>query len=72
MGRIKSTLIKRTARELVERLPEIFDKDFEVNKKALGRTMPSIRTRNRIAGQISRIKKNTKNIIEENGVQEND
>jgi len=65
MGRIKSTLIKRTARELIEKTPETFSKDFEENKKALGHTMPSIRIRNRIAGQISRVKKNTKKIIDE-------
>jgi|APSaa5957512622_1039677.scaffolds.fasta_scaffold98697_2 small subunit ribosomal protein S17e len=72
MGRIKSTLIKRTAKGLVEKAPEIFKKDFETNKKVLGRSMPSKRTRNRIAGQITRIKRNTKKIIDEdNGQQDN-
>ncbi len=64
MGRIKTTLIKRTARQLVEETPESFDKDFEKNKKALGRTMPSKRLRNQIAGYISRIKKNTHKLTE--------
>lgn len=65
MGRIKTTLVKRTARELVDKSPETFNEDFGNNKKALGSTMPSKRLRNMIAGYASRIKKNTKKIIEE-------
>lgn len=34
-----------------------FNKDFEKNKAILGRTMPSKRLRNRIAGLISRMKR---------------
>ena len=63
MGRIKSTLVKRTARELLNKNPELFSKDFEKNKKTLGREMPSKPLRNKIAGYISRLKKNTKKII---------
>jgi small subunit ribosomal protein S17e len=63
MGRIKSTLIKRTARQLVEKSPESFSSDFEQNKKALGNTMPSKRLRNRIAGYISRLKKRNHKIL---------
>jgi ribosomal protein S17E len=33
-----------------------FNKDFEKNKSILGRTMPSKRLRNKIAGLISRMK----------------
>jgi small subunit ribosomal protein S17e len=65
MGRIKSKLIKRTARQLVEKTPESFEKTFDENKKALGSILASKKTRNKIAGYITRIKKNTKNIIEE-------
>ena len=64
MGRIKSTLTKRTSKQLVENSPESFEKTFEENKKALGRTVPSKKMRNKIAGYVTRIKKNTKNIIE--------
>ena len=65
MGRIKSKLIKRTARQLVEKTPESFDKEFNTNKKALGNnTVESKKTRNKIAGYISRIKKNSKKLIE--------
>ncbi len=65
MGRIKSTLIKRTSRQLIEKSDESFGKTFEENKKALGSILPSKRTRNRIAGYIARIKKNTKTIIDD-------
>jgi len=74
MGRIKSTLVKRTSRQLIEKSPESFDKTFETNKKALDKTLSSKKMRNKIAGYIARIKKNTKNIIEddssENGTKE--
>ncbi|MFA4960090.1 MAG: 30S ribosomal protein S17e [Candidatus Pacearchaeota archaeon] len=65
MGRIKSKLIKRTARQLVEKTPESFDKTFDKNKRSLGDILESKKTRNKIAGYITRIKKNTKKIIEE-------
>jgi small subunit ribosomal protein S17e len=56
MGRIKSTLIKRTARSLLKE--EIkFTEKFEDNKNILGTTMPSKRLRNKIAGYITRINK---------------
>ncbi len=65
MGRIKTTIIKRTAKQLVEKSSESFEKNFEANKKKLGSTMPSKRMRNMIAGYITRIKKNTHKIIKE-------
>ena len=64
MGRIKSTLIKRSSRQLIENSPESFGKTFEENKKALGNILPSKKMRNKIAGYIARIKKNTKTIID--------
>ena len=57
MGRIKSTLIKRTTKELIKK--EQFFPDFEKNKKILGRTMPSKRIRNMVAGYITRIIKSS-------------
>jgi small subunit ribosomal protein S17e len=63
MGRIKSTLIKRTSKQLIENSNESFGKTFEENKKALGNILPSKKMRNKIAGYIARINKNTKNII---------
>lgn len=55
MGRIKSTMIKKTARQLLEG-ENVFTADFEHNKKVLGDSMPSKSTRNKIAGYISRLK----------------
>jgi len=65
MGRIKTTLVKRTAIGLIDKSPESFTEKFEDNKKALGNTMPSKRLRNMIAGFISRRKRNTHKIIKE-------
>jgi len=55
MGCIKSTLIKRTAEQLMEQMPGTFADDFESNKKILGRSLPSKRISNRVAGYISRV-----------------
>ncbi len=64
MGRIKSTLIKRTSRQLIENSDESFGKTFEENKKTLGSILSSKKVRNKIAGYIARIKKNRKIIID--------
>ena len=63
MGRIKSKLVKRTARQLIQKGDESFGKTFEENKKILGNTLPGKKTRNKIAGYIARIKTNRKTII---------
>ena len=65
MGRIKSSLIKRTARTLEKE--DGFSEDFNRNKKMLGATMPSKSVRNKIAGYISRLKSNRKKEITLNG-----
>ncbi|MCD4771490.1 30S ribosomal protein S17e [archaeon] len=65
MGRIKPTLVKRTSRQLIEKSSDSFGKTFEENKKALGNTLPSKKMRNKIAGYIARIKRNTKTIIDD-------
>ncbi len=64
MGRIKTTLIKRTSRQLLAQSGDSFGKTFEENKKSLGYTLPSKRMRNKIAGYIARLKRNTKTIID--------
>ena len=58
MGRIKSKLVKRTTRAIIEKESRLTP-DFEKNKKALAGVTPSKRIRNQIAGYISRIKKRT-------------
>jgi len=54
MGRIKSLMVKRAAKQLLEG-ENLFDDTFEKNKKILGNTMPSKSTRNKIAGYIARL-----------------
>ena len=57
MGRIKSTIIKKTAKRLVESITSAFSENFGTNKKALKDTMPSKPIRNKVAGYISRLVK---------------
>lgn len=57
MGRIKSTLVKRTAKKLIAEKSDLFESEFNKNKKVLGKSMPSKRLRNKIAGYISRLKR---------------
>jgi len=59
MGRIKSTLVKRTTRILLKD-ENSFSESFERDKKMLGNTMPSKKVRNKIAGYIARLKKREK------------
>jgi ribosomal protein S17E len=66
MGRIKTKAIKGTARSLMDKADEIFEEDFDANKKVLGGEMPSKKTRNKIAGYITRLKKQNKSILPEN------
>lgn len=56
MGKIKSKLIKRTAKELIKKGIK-FSEGFEENKKILGKTMPSKKIRNQMAGFLTRLKK---------------
>lgn len=56
MGRIKSTMIKRASKQLMEG-EDRFTEKFEENKRILGNNMPSKSLRNKIAGYISRLKK---------------
>lgn len=56
MGKIKTKLIKRTAENLDKEGIE-FNEEFEKNKKVLGKSMPSKKIRNQIAGYLSRLKK---------------
>ena len=57
MGKIKSKLIKKTAKSLIEK-GIVFNEEFENNKKILGsNTMPSKKLRNQIAGYLTQLKK---------------
>lgn len=59
MGRIKSTLIKRTAKNLLKEQNK-FSEEFGNNKRRLGNVMPSKSLRNKIAGYITRINHDSK------------
>ena len=54
MGRIKSTMVKRAAEQLLDK-DHPFTEGFEHNKRALDNTMPSKPIRNKIAGYIARL-----------------
>ena len=59
MGKIKSKLVRRTSGILLKE--DIgFNEDFKNNKKILGRTMPSKKIRNQMAGLISKLKRQEK------------
>ncbi|MGQ0796551.1 MAG: 30S ribosomal protein S17e [Methanobacteriota archaeon] len=60
MGNIRSTYIKRVAILLVERHPNAFTDDYEHNKKKVSELtdVRSIMMRNRIAGYVTRYRKN--------------
>ncbi len=60
MGRIKSIMVKRAAKQLLDD-EHIFSDSFNHNKKLLGNTMPSKPIRNRIAGYIARLIRAQKN-----------
>lgn len=53
MGRIKSLMVKRAAKQLLNE--DVFNAEFENNKKFLKDTMPSKAIRNKIAGYITRL-----------------
>lgn len=57
MGKIKSKSIRRTAKALLAQDVKFKD-TFENNKNLLGKTLPSKKIRNQLAGLIARIKKN--------------
>ena len=59
MGRIKSLMIKRTARQLMKGF-DVFSNDFETNKKLLKGTLQYKSIRNKTAGYISRVNKKQK------------
>jgi small subunit ribosomal protein S17e len=57
MGKVRSTLIKRTARDMARKHPERFKHDFYHNKNALGDLLifPSKRMLNLVAGYLTRL-----------------
>lgn len=60
MGKVRTVLIKKISKELVNKYPDVFTKDFEKNKKLLDKYLEvdSKHLRNRISGYIVSLKKN--------------
>lgn len=56
MGKIKSKMIKKNSGIFLEKNID-FSEDFGKNKKILGKTAPSKKIRNQMAGYLVRLKK---------------
>lgn len=59
MGKVRTKLVKRTARELLEKYPELFTSDFNQNKALVSKLIntSSKKLRNQIAGYITHLNK---------------
>ncbi len=59
MGKVRPTPIKRISRELLEKYPDLFTKDFQKNKEILKTLLraQSKKLRNQIAGYITHLVK---------------
>ncbi|MCE4615387.1 MAG: 30S ribosomal protein S17e [Desulfurococcales archaeon] len=57
MGKVRPTIVKRTARKLLLRYPSVFTDNFEENKKIVDQLIEyqSKRVRNRVAGYITHL-----------------
>jgi len=58
LGRVRTEMIKKLARELHQANPQRFSTDYEENKKAVDELVnaKTKRVRNRIAGYVTRLK----------------
>jgi len=57
MGKVRTILVKRTARKLLEKYPDLFTGDFEHNKRVVSELIEyrSKKLRNQIAGYITHL-----------------
>jgi small subunit ribosomal protein S17e len=57
MGKVRTKLIKRVARSLLEKYPNLFTRNFQHNKLVVSKlaTIPSKKLRNQIAGYITHL-----------------
>ncbi|MHA2405247.1 MAG: 30S ribosomal protein S17e [Candidatus Hermodarchaeia archaeon] len=57
MGKVRTVLVKRLSRELVERYSDSFSTDFDRNKEVVDELLTNTtkRLRNRIAGYVTRL-----------------
>jgi len=58
LGRVRTEMIKKLARELLQVNPQRFSTDYEENKKVVDELVnaKTKRVRNRIAGYVTRLK----------------
>ncbi|NAZ31444.1 MAG: 30S ribosomal protein S17e [Acidilobus sp.] len=59
MGKVRTSLVKRTARELLAKYPDLFTEDFQHNKKVVSQltVWSSKKLRNQVAGYITSLVK---------------
>ncbi len=59
MGKVRTSMIKRTARKLLSMYPDLFNEDFEHNKQMVKQliSIDSKKVRNQIAGYITHLVK---------------
>ncbi len=59
MGKIYTSVVKRTARRLLQMYPDLFTTDFEHNKRVVAQLVEveSKKLRNQIAGYLTRLVK---------------
>lgn len=59
MGKVRTSLVKRTARRLLEEYGDLFRRDFEHNKRVVSQLIDyrSKKLRNQIAGYITHLLK---------------
>jgi small subunit ribosomal protein S17e len=59
LGKVRTEIVKRTARDLMQKYPDKFIGDFEANKKAVSEVfaLNQKRLRNRVAGYATRLKR---------------
>jgi len=59
LGKVRTEMVKRIAKDLLERHPEKFTVDYETNKQVIDQIVDSRskRLRNRISGYVTGLKK---------------
>jgi len=69
MGKVRTSMIKRTARKLLSMYPDLFNEDFEHNKQMVKQliSVDSKKVRNQIAGYITHLIKIKKRLEAQQG-----
>ncbi len=69
MGKVRTLLVKRTAKKLLSMYPELFTDNFEHNKMVVRKLVdiPSKKMKNRIAGYITHLVKIRKRLEQSTG-----